>query len=57
MDFRTDFNMAHDIASIKKDPMLLVFLKLRNSYDTLYHACFLKTLEGYEAGLKMRGIL
>ena len=57
MDFRTDFNMAHDIASIKQDPLLLVFLKLRNSYDTLYHACFLKTLEGYEAGLKMRGIL
>ena len=46
----------HDLASVDQDPLSLVLLDLIKLYDNLDCGRLLKTLEGYGAGPKMRGI-
>ena len=52
-----DLNIAQDLYSIDQDPLLLVLLELRKSYDTLERRRIIHTLEGYGTGSKLRGIL
>ena len=52
-----ELKIAQELASVYQDLILLVFLGLRKAYDNLDHGRLLKTLEGYGAGPKMRGIL
>ena len=40
-----------------QDPLFLIFLELRKSYNTLDRGCFLITLEGYGAGPCMQRLL
>ena len=39
-----ELNTAHDKDKINHDPLLLVFLELRNSYETIYHGHLIHTL-------------
>ena len=52
-----DIKMAQELASIEQDPLLLVILDLKKTYDTLDCGRILHTLEGYRAGPKLQGIL
>ena len=45
-----DLKLDQDIAIIDQDPLFLVFLDLRNSYDTVDRDSLIITLEGYVAG-------
>ena len=49
--------LAQDMSSVYQYPIFLVFLDLRKLYDSLYQGRLLKTLEGYRAGQKNRGVL
>ena len=52
-----ELKMVQEIASIYQDPLSLVSLDLRKSYNTLYCRIILHILEGYRAELKMWGLL
>ena len=52
-----DLNMDHNLSSIYQNPLLLVFLDLRKTYEMLDHGRLLHNLEGYGAGPKLLGIL
>ena len=52
-----ELKLVQELASVDQDTLFLVFLDLRKEYDNLDHDQLLKTLEGYGAGPKMRGIL
>ena len=52
-----ELNPAQEMASVDQDPLLLLFLELRKSYDNMDCGRLLKTFEGYEARPKMWGIL
>ena len=52
-----ELNIAQDIASVDHDPLFLVFLDLRKSYDTLDRESLIHTLEGYGVGPHMCGLL
>ena len=49
--------MAQELASIDQDTLLLVFLDLQKSYNTLYCRRILPILEEYGATPKIRGLL
>ena len=48
---------AQQIASIDQYPIFLVYLYLRNSYDTVKRERLLITLEGYGVGPRLWGLL
>ena len=52
-----ELNMYHELAIIDQYPLLLVFVDLSKSYDTLDCGLLLHTLEEYGAGPKLYGIL
>ena len=52
-----ELKLVQELTGVDQDPLLLVFLEPRKSYDNLDHGGLLKTLERYRAGPKMRGIL
>ena len=52
-----DLKLSQELASSDQDPLFLVFLDLRKSYDTVDQGCFLATPEGYGAGPHMCRIL
>ena len=47
--------LVEELASVDQDPLLLVFLDLRKSYDNLDPGRLPKYLEGNGVGLKLRG--
>ena len=50
-------NLSQELASIDQDPLFLVLLDLRKVYGTVDRECLLITLEGYELGTRMCGLL
>ena len=52
-----ELKLAQDLASVDQDPIFLVFLDLRKSYDNLYHGYLLQTLDGYGVGTNIQVIL
>ena len=52
-----ELKLAQKLANVDQDPLFLVFLDLINVYYNLDHGRLFKTLDGYSAGPKMRGIL
>ena len=52
-----ELKLVQELTGVDQDPLLLVFLEPRKSYDNLDRGGLLKTLERYRAGPKMRGIL
>ena len=49
--------LVQELAIVDQDPLFLVFLNLRKLYENLDQGQLLKTLKGYRAGPKMRGML
>ena len=52
-----ELNFDQYLASIDQDPLFLVFLYLRKSYDTVDRYRLIVALEGYGAGPLMCGLL
>ena len=52
-----EFKLLQELASVDQDPLLLVFLELRKSYDNLERWRLIQTLEDYGEGPKLRGLL
>ena len=52
-----ELKLAQELTSVSQDPMFLVFLDLRNSYDAVDRGRLLTTLEGYSAGPHMCRLL
>ena len=52
-----ELKVAKNIARFDKYPLLLVFLDLQKSYDTVDLGHHLTTLDGYISGSHMRDIL
>ena len=50
-------DLIQELASINQESLFLVLLDLHKAYDTLDWGCLLTTLEGYDAGPYMCGIL
>ena len=51
-----ELKLAQDLESVDQDPLFLVFLDLRKAYENLDCGHIPKTLGGYGAGPKTRGI-
>ena len=52
-----ELNLAQDLTSIDQEPHFLLFLYLRKAYDTVNQDLLLITLEGFESGPRMCGLL
>ena len=52
-----ELKLAQELSSINQDPLFLVILDLRKSYDTLDRGHLFTTLEGYSSGSHLCGIL
>ena len=52
-----ELRLVQELESVDQDQLLLVFLDLRKAYSKLYRGRLPNTLEGYGAGLKLRGLL
>ena len=52
-----ELRLAHELASVDQDPLLLVFLDLHKAYLTVDCDHLLTTLEGYGAGTHMCRLL
>ena len=52
-----ELKLAQELASIYHNPLFLVFLDLRKSYNTVDRDRLLQTPEGYDAGSGMCGLL
>ena len=53
----TELKIEQDLESVDQDPLSLLFLYTRKTYNNLDQGQLLKTLEGYGVGPKMWGIL
>ena len=49
-----ELKLSQDLASVDQDPLLLVFMDLHKSYDTVYRGHLLPTLEVYGTGPHIR---
>ena len=52
-----EMNMEQELARLEQDPLFLVFVYLKNSYDTVDCGRLMMTLEGYGAGPHMCRLL
>ena len=52
-----ELKISQELDSVDQDPLFLVFLDLRKSYDTVDRGRILTALEGYGAGPHIRGLL
>ena len=52
-----DLKLSQELASVNRDPLLLVFMDLHKAYDTVERGCLLITPEGYGAGPHLIGLL
>ena len=52
-----ELKLSQELVSVDQDPVYLVFLDLRKAYYNLDSGRILKTLEEYEEGPKMQGLL
>ena len=52
-----ELKLAQELVSIDQEPLCLVLMDLRKSYDTVDWDRLLTTLEGYGAGTHMCGLL
>ena len=52
-----ELNLVQELAIVDHGPLLLVFFDLRKAYDTVNRDRLIQTLEGYDAGPRMYGLL
>ena len=52
-----DVKFAHELVSVERAPLFIVFLGLRKAYDTLDRRCLLHNLLGYGVGLLETGFI
>ena len=52
-----EINIAQELTRIYHDPLFLVILDLRKSYDTVDRGCLIQTLENYGAITHLCGLL
>ena len=52
-----DLKKLQELKSVEQDPLFLIYLDIRKTYDNLNHGRLLQMLVGYREGLKLWGLL